>query len=143
VLKFSGAKFNAIIRIQDGLDELSASDLPPDSEEALTTLLILPPEDDFGIPENTLNFESNETTHILTVAYHGELAIKRRGRATGYKGAKHFAAEIAERKGWAAEAYAYNSLVVAWPDVQSKATELQAQQRIGKHMNLFDMEVGK
>ena len=26
---------------------------------------------------------------------------------------------IAERKGWAAEAYAYNSLVIAWPEVQA------------------------
>lgn len=33
---------------------------------------------------------------------------------------------LAERRGWAAEAYAYNSLIVAWPDVQSKAAELSA-----------------
>ena len=32
---------------------------------------------------------------------------------------------IAERKGWATEAYAYNALVIAWPDIQSKAAELQ------------------
>ena len=32
---------------------------------------------------------------------------------------------IAERKGWAQEAYAYNSLVIAWPEIQSKAAELQ------------------
>ena len=32
---------------------------------------------------------------------------------------------IAERKGWSQEAYAYNSLVIAWPEVQSKAAELQ------------------
>lgn len=32
---------------------------------------------------------------------------------------------IAERKGWAQEAYAYNALVIAWPDIQSKAAELQ------------------
>jgi len=36
---------------------------------------------------------------------------------------------IADRKGWAQEAYAYNSLVIAWPEVQSKAAELQAQMR--------------
>jgi putative DNA methylase len=48
--------------------------------------------------------------------------------------------QIAERKGWAAEAYAYNSLVVAWPDVQSKAAELQAQAQSGKQLNLFDEE---
>jgi len=31
---------------------------------------------------------------------------------------------IAERKGWAAEAYAYNSLVTLWRDIQAKAGEL-------------------
>jgi putative DNA methylase len=46
--------------------------------------------------------------------------------------------QIAERKGWAAEAYAYNSLVVAWPDVQSKAAELQSRLNSGKQMTLFD-----
>lgn len=33
---------------------------------------------------------------------------------------------IAERKGWAQEAYAYNALVIAWPEIQSKAAESQA-----------------
>ncbi len=33
---------------------------------------------------------------------------------------------IAERKKWAQEAYAYNSLVVAWPEIQSRAAELRA-----------------
>lgn len=33
---------------------------------------------------------------------------------------------IAERKGWAQEAYAYNSLVISWPDIQSAAAEMQA-----------------
>ena len=35
---------------------------------------------------------------------------------------------IAERKGWAEEAYAYNNLVAAWPDIQSRAAELKAVQ---------------
>lgn len=35
---------------------------------------------------------------------------------------------IAERKGWAQEAYAYNSLVIAWPDIQSRAAQLQASE---------------
>ena len=35
---------------------------------------------------------------------------------------------IAERKGWAQEAYAYNALVVAWPEINSRAAELQAAQ---------------
>jgi putative DNA methylase len=45
---------------------------------------------------------------------------------------------IAERKGWAQEAYAYNSLVTAWPDVQSKAAELADQKTRGKQTMLFD-----
>jgi len=35
---------------------------------------------------------------------------------------------IAERKGWAQEAYAYNSLVVAWPEIQAKAAELRRKE---------------
>lgn len=44
---------------------------------------------------------------------------------------------IAERKGWADEAYAYNNLVVAWPDIQTRAAELKAVQP--EQMNLFDL----
>lgn len=44
---------------------------------------------------------------------------------------------IAERKGWASEAYAYNALVVAWPDIQTKAAELKAVQP--EQMSLFDL----
>jgi putative DNA methylase len=50
--------------------------------------------------------------------------------------------QIAERKGWAAEAYAYNSLVIAWLDVQSKAAELAAATNNGKQMTLFDEQGG-
>ena len=32
---------------------------------------------------------------------------------------------IAERKHWAQEAYAYNALVVAWPEIQSRAAQLK------------------
>lgn len=34
---------------------------------------------------------------------------------------------IAEKKHWAQEGYAYNALVVAWPEIQSRAAELKAQ----------------
>lgn len=44
---------------------------------------------------------------------------------------------IAERRGWAAEAFAYNSLIVAWPDVQEKAAELTAAFSSGKQQTLF------
>lgn len=33
---------------------------------------------------------------------------------------------LAERRGWAGEAFAYNSLIVAWSDVKSRAAELSA-----------------
>ena len=43
---------------------------------------------------------------------------------------------IAERKHWAQEAYAYNSLVVAWPEIQSRAAELKVYQP--EQMTLID-----
>ena len=45
---------------------------------------------------------------------------------------------VAERKGWAQEAFAYNSLVIAWPDVQVKAAEIQSQRSSAEQMTLFD-----
>jgi len=45
---------------------------------------------------------------------------------------------IAERKGWTQEAYAYNSLVIAWPEVQSKAAELRSKRQNTKQVTLFD-----
>lgn len=47
--------------------------------------------------------------------------------------------QIAERKGWAGEAYAYNSLVIAWPEIQSKAADITAQRNNAKQMTLFDI----
>lgn len=35
---------------------------------------------------------------------------------------------IADKKGWTGEAFAYNSLVVAWPEIQTRAAQLQAQE---------------
>ena len=34
---------------------------------------------------------------------------------------------IAENKGWAQEAFAYNSLVISWPEIQAAVSELKAQ----------------
>lgn len=47
--------------------------------------------------------------------------------------------QIAERKGWAGEAYAYNSLVIAWPEIQSKAADITAQRNNVRQMTLFDI----
>jgi putative DNA methylase len=44
---------------------------------------------------------------------------------------------IAEQKKWTNEAYAYNALVVAWPDIQSKAAELKKIEP--RQMDLFDL----
>ena len=45
---------------------------------------------------------------------------------------------IAERKGWAQEAYAYNALVIAWPEIQSKAAEIQSVKP--EQLTIFDVE---
>lgn len=45
---------------------------------------------------------------------------------------------IAERKGWAKEAYAYNSLVNAWKEVQRSAADIKAAARDPKQGRLFD-----
>lgn len=45
---------------------------------------------------------------------------------------------IAERKRWAQEAYAYNALVVAWPEIQSRAVELKVTQP--EQMTIFDIQ---
>lgn len=45
---------------------------------------------------------------------------------------------IAEQKKWTNEAFAYNALVVAWPDIQSRAAELKAAKP--KQMSLFDYD---
>lgn len=43
---------------------------------------------------------------------------------------------ICERKNWAQEAYAYNALVVAWPEIQSKAAEIKAIEPV--QLGLFE-----
>ncbi len=43
---------------------------------------------------------------------------------------------ICERKNWAAEGYAYNNLIVAWPDIQSEAARLQAETPV--QIGMFD-----
>lgn len=46
---------------------------------------------------------------------------------------------IAEQKKWTNEAYAYNALVVAWPDIQSRAASMKASEP--KQMTLFDYNI--
>lgn len=43
---------------------------------------------------------------------------------------------ICERKNWAQEGYAYNNLVVAWPDIQSMAAQMQAENPVQLSMEL-------
>ena len=44
---------------------------------------------------------------------------------------------LAERRGWAAEAYSYNSLITAWPDVQARAAEISAAWNQSEQQSLF------
>lgn len=41
---------------------------------------------------------------------------------------------ICERKGWAQEGFAYNNLVVAWPDIQAMAAQIQAETPVQTQM---------
>ena len=43
---------------------------------------------------------------------------------------------IAEQKKWASEAYAYNALVVAWPDIQTRAAMMERE--TPEQINLFE-----
>ena len=45
---------------------------------------------------------------------------------------------IAERRGWAQEAYAYNALVISWPEIQSRAAEIQKM--VPEQLSLFGQE---
>lgn len=44
---------------------------------------------------------------------------------------------LAERRNWASEAYAYNSLITAWPDVQARAAEISAAWNQSEQQSLF------
>lgn len=46
--------------------------------------------------------------------------------------------QVAERKGWAADASLYNDLVVAWPEIQSRVGELNLEKRGAKQLDLLD-----
>lgn len=46
---------------------------------------------------------------------------------------------VAERKNWANEAYAYNALVVAWPDIQARAAALR--EIIPEQLDLFSTDL--
>lgn len=48
--------------------------------------------------------------------------------------------QIAEQKGWAQEAYAYNSLVISWPEIQNRAAEISARERASEQVSFFSIE---
>ena len=49
------------------------------------------------------------------------------GRADGAKALAYRLFTIADKKNWQQEAFAYNSLVTAWPEIQSKAAQLAVE----------------
>lgn len=57
-----------------------------------------------------------------------QVAVELRGsNAENAKALAYRLYTICERKKWAQEGYAYNNLVVAWPDIQSMAAQMQAE----------------
>lgn len=49
------------------------------------------------------------------------------GKADGAKALAYRLFTVADKKNWQQEAFAYNSLVTAWPEIQSKAAQLAAE----------------
>ena len=58
------------------------------------------------------------------------------GKSEEAKGLAYRLFTIADKKGWQQEAFAYNSLVSAWPEIQSKAAQLAAEEPV--QGSLFD-----
>ena len=48
---------------------------------------------------------------------------------------------ICERKGWASEALAYNSLVIAWPEITSQLSTPNLRSMGGLHLPTFEDEL--
>ena len=88
----------------------------------------LPTEVDFN--ESTIWLLTQQLTHAMaTGGIEACAKIVFNIFGSGAEAAKDLAYRlytIAERKGWAEEGYAYNALVVAWPDIQSRAAALKA-----------------
>lgn len=58
------------------------------------------------------------------------------GKADGAKALAYRLFTIADKKNWQQEAFAYNSLVTAWPEIQSRAAQLAAE--VPEQGTLFD-----
>lgn len=58
------------------------------------------------------------------------------GKADGVKALAYRLFTIADKKNWQQEAFAYNSLVTAWPEIQSRAAQLAAE--VPEQGTLFD-----
>lgn len=58
------------------------------------------------------------------------------GRADGVKALAYRLFTIADKRNWQQEAFAYNSLVTAWPEIQSKAAQLAVERPMQD--SLFD-----
>lgn len=63
------------------------------------------------------------------------------GRADRAKALAYRLFTISEKKGWQKEALAYNSLVISWQEIQSKAAELQQYEAVqGTIFDIADMD---
>lgn len=62
------------------------------------------------------------------------------GRAENAKALAYRLYTVAERKGWNAEAFAYNSLVSAWPDIQGRAAQLMVERPVQGTLDFGDGE---
>lgn len=66
-----------------------------------------------------------------------QVAVELRGsNAENAKALAYRLYTICERKKWAQEGYAYNNLVVAWPDIQSMAAQMQAEMPVQMRLDV-------
>lgn len=77
-----------------------------------------------------------ETGGVQAVA--GSVATSSGSYAESAKALIYRLFSIADRKGWAKEALAYNNLITAWPEVMGKVNEIRSQLSSGKQMDLFE-----
>jgi putative DNA methylase len=98
------------------------------------------------LPTNVSNTESNVWLLTQQLTYTMEktgidgcakiVASMFGGNAENAKDMAYRLYTIAEQKKWTNEAYAYNALVVAWPDIQMKAADIQKE--TPQQMSIFD-----
>lgn len=111
------------------------------SEKGLVRLLTRPELPPFGGKVGSLWLLTQQLTHAMeTGGVEGAAKIAAGIFTAAPQQAKALAYRLfslADQKNWAGEAYAYNSLIVAWPEVTARAAELTSAWNTMEQVTLF------